>query len=416
MHTRVVARSRVPHAVATSGRAVGAPVRVLAPTWPGVSNGARGLAGAAQYASPVGAAGRTGSARGPTTHYYGMLNRHAPGSPGARPAAVELPFVDAVRAEHLLKLRFHLGHAARRLDKHQSGAVYGFRHNVAVFDIAKSWRSLRSLFYGLAEMAQYRSTFFLLAPNRNLPLGKMMEAVKKTWPNSAGRFNSLAMVGYADQKWIDGTFSNWKQTHAFYEKMKRLHAAKPALKTYRRFARYLRGVEGVDLMGRIAPDFMMVLATDRGAVHEANNLDIPLFGMADSNVSPRPYLYPVYGNDDSVESMQFLLDLIARAVEEGRKREHEAFATLLLQSVKDKLRAEFVGGGSGGGVGFGAPSGAPAPAGGLEYEADEGELRAVIRQMEAMVADAPKPGAAAAPRTPTGAGKGKPMGGGGVGR
>ena len=89
-------------------------------------------------------------------------------------------------------------------------------------------------------------------------------------------------------------------------------------------------LEGADLLAKVIPDFLLVLATDRGAAHEAANLDLPLFGMVDSNTDPTPFLYPVYGNDDSVESLAFMLELLKRGVEEGRKREHEAFAIALL--------------------------------------------------------------------------------------
>ena len=168
-----------------------------------------------------------------------------------------------------------------------------------------------------------RSSFFLLAPNSALPMQKLVERMRRRYPFSHGRFSSLYMLGYADAKYIDGTISNWKQTYAFYEHVQRVLAAKPSLAKFRRLQRYLRGVEGVDLMARVAPDFILVFAADRGAAHEAANADIPLVGMADSDVSPAPFLYPVFGNDDSVASVAFMVDLLSRAVEEGRKSEHE---------------------------------------------------------------------------------------------
>jgi hypothetical protein len=65
------------------------------------------------------------------------------GAAGAKPSAAEMPAVDAIRAAHLLRLRFHVGHAARSMARPAAGALAGFRHGVAVFDPAASWRSLR---------------------------------------------------------------------------------------------------------------------------------------------------------------------------------------------------------------------------------------------------------------------------------
>jgi small subunit ribosomal protein S2 len=271
------------------------------------------------------------------THYYGALERHLRGSAGAKPKPVDLPYIDQVRAEHLLKLRFHIGHQRRKLDKHMGGTIHGFRHNIAIFDIAKTWKSLRTVFYAFAEMAQARSSFYLLAPNKALPLRPLIEKMRNEYPFRSNKFSSLYMVGYSDQKWVDGTFSNWKQTYAFYEHVRKVLKNKPSLQKFRRLAKYMRGIDSVDLMGRVVPDFMLVFATDRGAIHEATNLDVPLIGMVDSNTSPLPFLYPVFGNDDSLESIQFMMDVLKRAVEEGRKREHEAFAIMLVQKLKQKL-------------------------------------------------------------------------------
>lgn len=272
------------------------------------------------------------------SHFYGLLERRAKNSAGAVPQSVDIPYVDRLRAEHLLKLRMHLGHQKRKLDRGVSGALYGFRHNVAIYDVNKTWQSLRTIFYGFAEMAQVRSSFFLLAPNPHLPIKKLVDRMSKEYPFQYDKFTSLYMTGYVDKKWVDGLFSNWKNTVGFYEHISRLmrEDAKGA-KRFRKYARYLRGIENANLMGRVAPDFILAFATDRGATHEARNLDVPMVGMVDTNTDPKPFLYPVYGNDDSPQALEFMLDLLKRAVEEGRKREHEAFATMLVQKIKSQL-------------------------------------------------------------------------------
>ena len=267
-----------------------------------------------------------------------QLRRHAKGAAGAQPEVPDLTYMDRLRAEHILRTRMHLGHQKRKLNPAVSGAIYGFRHNVAIFDIKKTWRSLRTLFYGFAEMAQVRSSFFLLAPNPNLPLRALIDKMRAEYPFKYAQFSSLYMTGYSDKKWVDGLFSNWKVTFAYYDRMKKLAAASPeAVKKFKRHDRFLRGIDGMDLMARIVPDFVLVLAPDRGAIHEASNMDLPMFGMVDSNTNPTPFLYPVFGNDDSIESLGFMLEVLKRGVEEGRKREHEAFAIMMMRKLKGAL-------------------------------------------------------------------------------
>ena len=71
-----------------------------------------------------------------------------------------LSFAELVRAQHLLKARVHLGHQRSKLHPKVSGLLTGFRNDVAIFDINKTWRSMRSVFYAFSEMASFRSSFF----------------------------------------------------------------------------------------------------------------------------------------------------------------------------------------------------------------------------------------------------------------
>lgn len=111
------------------------------------------------------AARKTGAAA--TSSYYYVLNKALKGAvTHGRIHHQDLPFVDTLRSEALLKARMHIGHHRRTLHKGVSGAIYGFRHNIAIFDITKTWKSLRTIFYGFAEMAQHRSSFYLLGKRR----------------------------------------------------------------------------------------------------------------------------------------------------------------------------------------------------------------------------------------------------------
>jgi small subunit ribosomal protein S2 len=318
--------------------------------------------------SPVSArAASTSSASG-----LDGLSPHLRNSAGAGRDRPYLSHVEGVRASQLLAARVHLGHQSRKLNPRLTGLLQGFRHNIAIYDINRTWRSMRTIFYGFAEMAAHRSSFFLLAPNENLPMRALIEALRKQYPFRHDRFGSLYMTGYVDRKWIDGIFSNWKVTAAYVKHVKEVLVAKPASSKYRKLARYLRGIEGLGNYGRVLPDFVLVLAGDRGAMHEARNAELPLVGLVDTDSqNADQFLYPVYANDDSVESIQFVLDLVKRGVEEGRKREQEAFALLMVRKMKQALDpvrgtafglTDAAGAGAGAGAKGGARGGAAADA------------------------------------------------------
>jgi len=239
-----------------------------------------------------------------------------------------LSHVDTVRADALLAAKVHLGHQKRRTNIMSTGHLLGFRHNIAIYDINKTWRSMRTLFYAFAEMASSRSSFFLLAPNKHLPLKKRLDELRAEYPFRTDRFSSLYMTGYSDKKWIGGLFSNWKVLGNFAAKTRTRKS---------KISRYVHGLKGMDVYSQIIPDFVLVLATDRGAIHEIRNAEVPILGLSDTDSDPSPFLYPVFANDDSLDSINFMLDLIQRGVEEGRRREQEAFALLLVRKIKQGL-------------------------------------------------------------------------------
>jgi small subunit ribosomal protein S2 len=69
------------------------------------------------------------------------------------------------------------------------------------------------------------------------------------------------------------------------------------------------------------------LKTEVIALREAERLRIPIIGLVDSNVDPRPVAYPVPGNDDSIRSCELVIRTIGEAVYESaqayRKAEEE---------------------------------------------------------------------------------------------
>ena len=58
---------------------------------------------------------------------------------------------------------------------------------------------------------------------------------------------------------------------------------------------------------------------DKNAIREANNLHIPVFAIADTNVDPTVIDYVIPGNDDSIKATQLFLDYFVAAIKEGKK-------------------------------------------------------------------------------------------------
>ena len=52
-------------------------------------------------------------------------------------------------------------------------------------------------------------------------------------------------------------------------------------------------------------------------MREANQKNIPIIALCDTNTNPDTIQYPIAGNDDAVKSIEFITKFIAEAYREG---------------------------------------------------------------------------------------------------
>ena len=67
------------------------------------------------------------------------------------------------------------------------------------------------------------------------------------------------------------------------------------------------------------PDAMFIIDTSKEAIAvlEANNLNIPIVAICDSNTNPSGVDYPIPGNDDALRAISLYCDLVAASVLKG---------------------------------------------------------------------------------------------------
>ncbi len=95
--------------------------------------------------------------------------------------------------------------------------------------------------------------------------------------------------------------------------------------------------------------FVVDIQKEANAVKEANRLNIPVFAMVDTCCDPTPIDYVIPANDDATKSIELIMNILCKAIEEGlseRKLEKEKEATeetaegeALVNPTGKKLRA-----------------------------------------------------------------------------
>lgn len=131
---------------------------------------------------------------------------------------------------------------------------------------------------------------------------------------------------YVNERWLGGTFTNFKTIQKRIEHLKDLQKKKETgeLNKYTKKERAKIDKEIKDLEVKIGgiknidriPDiiFVMDMRKDELAIKEARNRGVKIIAIADTNVDPTAADYPIPANDDALTSIQYILNKIKEVV------------------------------------------------------------------------------------------------------
>jgi len=137
-----------------------------------------------------------------------------------------------------------------------------------------------------------------------------------------------------NHRWLGGMMTNWKTISKSIQRLRDLDTllkddAQRAIRTKKELLMLTRerdklelSIGGIKDMGG-KPDAIFIIDTNKEdiAIKEANNLNIPVFAIVDSNANPDGVDYVIPGNDDALRSIEFYCELFTDAVLDGLQAE-----------------------------------------------------------------------------------------------
>ena len=189
---------------------------------------------------------------------------------------------ELVTLHDLLDARVHMGHKAGMWNPRIRPYLYGMRNGVHIFNLNTTLTNLRRALNVVAHVA-YQNGIILFVNER-----PQFEALTM---QTAIRCKQCFVTS-----WVPGIVTN----------------SYKLLKTMR------------------TPDLMVFLSVPRSktAVKESVTYGIPSVGVVDSDCNPNFVLYPVPGNDDSLQAVKLYSDLFCEVAMRGKflREKHEAEA------------------------------------------------------------------------------------------
>jgi small subunit ribosomal protein S2 len=239
--------------------------------------------------------------------------------------------------ENLLDAGVHFGHLKRKWNPNMAPYIFMEKNGIHIIDLHKSMVKLDEAAQAMKQIAKSgRKILFV--------------ATKKQAKDIVSEKIKNINMPYVTERWPGGMLTNFPTIRKAVKKMTTIDkmatdgtfdtlSKREKLQVQRQRAKLEKNLGSISDLTRLpAAMFVVDVTKENIAVREANRLNIPVFGMVDTNSDPNLIDFPIPANDDASKSIALVIDYISSAIEEGlseRKMEKEKETSSKGKAVED---------------------------------------------------------------------------------
>ena len=247
-----------------------------------------------------------------------------------------------VSMSYLLEAGVHFGHQTKRWNPKMKEYIYTSRDDIYIIDLQKTQALIEEAYAEIKSIADNGGNFLFVGTKK-----QASEVAKE----EALRSNSY----YVTERWLGGTLTNFRTIRSRVKRMEQIEKMeedgkfdllpkKEVIGLRKEHDKLDRVLGGIREMVKLPQAIIIVdPKKEANAIHEARKLNIPVFGIVDTNCDPDDVDYVIPGNDDAVRSVKVILGVLANAICESRGLEIVDYVTedeTKVKSQKDELKEE----------------------------------------------------------------------------
>jgi small subunit ribosomal protein S2 len=227
--------------------------------------------------------------------------------------------------EQLLDAGAHFGHLARKWNPKMAPYIFIERNGIHIIDLHKTVVMIDDAAEVLKDMARSgRKVLFV--------------ATKKQAKDVVAEKAAAVNMPFVTERWPGGMLTNFPTIRKAVKKMNTIDkmkedgtfdklAKRERLQVERQRAKLEKNLGSIRDMSRLPSALFVVdVQKEANAVKEAARLNIPVIAMVDTCCDPTPIDFVIPANDDATKSIELIMDVMCKAIEEGlseRKLEKE---------------------------------------------------------------------------------------------
>ncbi|MFC6222471.1 30S ribosomal protein S2 [Hymenobacter artigasi] len=217
----------------------------------------------------------------------------------------------------LLDAGAHFGHLTRKWDPKMAPYIFMEKNGIHIIDLNKTLVSLDYAATAIRNIAKSGRKIMFVATKKQAQEIVTTEAERLKMP-------------FVTDRWLGGMLTNFATVRKSLKKMATIDkmvkentayaalAKREKLMMSRERAKLDRVLGGIADLGRLpAALFIVDVKREHIAVKEAHKLGIPVFAICDTNSNPELVQFPIPANDDASKSIQLIVSVIGKAIEDG---------------------------------------------------------------------------------------------------
>ncbi len=221
-----------------------------------------------------------------------------------------------VSFEELLEAGVHFGHLKRKWNPAMAPYIFMEKGGIHIIDLNKTARKLEEAAAAAKQIAKSGRKILFVATKK-----QAKEIV-------AEKVQAVGMP-YVTERWSGGMLTNFPTIRKAVKKMTSIEkmmtdgtfdqlSKREKLQITRQKEKLVKNLGSIaDMIKTPAALFVVDVLKEKIAVKEAHRLNIPVFGMVDTNSDPNSVDFVIPANDDAAQSISIVLDVITKAIAEG---------------------------------------------------------------------------------------------------
>jgi len=221
-----------------------------------------------------------------------------------------------VEYKDLLDAGVHFGHLTRKWDPRMAEYIFMEKNGIHLIDLKKTQESLNEACASIKGIVRSGRKVLFVATKKQAKSIVEAEAKRLSMP-------------FVTERWLGGMLTNFATIRKSLKKMSSIDklmkdesytnlAKREKLMITRERAKLERVLGGIaDLTRLPAALFVVDVKKEHIAVNEAIKLNIPVIAMVDTNSDPTTIDFPIPSNDDAFKSIDLIVKVIGKVVEEG---------------------------------------------------------------------------------------------------